>query len=411
MKKNNRPIAVEIFAGAGLLGLGLEAAGFEIAAAVEIDPIHALVHKYNFPNCQTICKDIRKVNKKEITTSLISKSNYALLKDIDILAGGSPCQSFSREGKQEKENPRNLLIFEFSRLVGEIKPKYFLFENVPGFLDKKFDELRGLFTKEIRKHKYKILPWRTLNAAKFGVPQNRKRVFLLGYREDMRRIPPLEQNIEHTVEDAIADLCQIPPYIKEDLGLTTDQITSNYSQWLNQQYALCHKRQNQIIWGHLGSNHSQEIRDRFLAIEPGKQDDISRFKKLNPLSLSPTIKSGTNRSLGAFTAQRPIHYRFPRCITIREACRLHSCPDWIQVHRTIHNGFGEIGNSVPPLLAKAIGSSIIKALNIDTDFLSPSLLPKTNDILLTYSMTEAANYWKINKNTIPPRQRKKYPRA
>jgi len=131
-EKQYRPIVLDLFAGCGGFSLGAEAAGFNIAAAVEIDPIHALTHHFNFPYGAIICKDIRNVSRSLIEEKLrISDFNT----EIDLIIGGSPCQGFSLIGKRDKNDTRNQLIYEYARIVNELKPKYFLFENVPGIIN------------------------------------------------------------------------------------------------------------------------------------------------------------------------------------------------------------------------------------------------------------------------------------
>lgn len=121
-----RPIAIDLFAGCGGMSLGLEAAGFDIAAAVEFDAVHCLVHHHNFPYGVTICRDIALVSAGEILRKL---NNKGYSSDIDLIAGGPPCQGFSLMGKRQLDDPRNSLVFEYVRMIRDLKPKYFLFEE------------------------------------------------------------------------------------------------------------------------------------------------------------------------------------------------------------------------------------------------------------------------------------------
>ena len=122
-----KPIGLDLFAGAGGLSLGFEQAGLDVAAAVEYDPIHAATHGYNFPRCATICRSVADINGDYIRShSRIGK------RDIDVVFGGAPCQGFSLIGKRAFDDPRNHLVYHFARVVSELKPKYFVFENVRG---------------------------------------------------------------------------------------------------------------------------------------------------------------------------------------------------------------------------------------------------------------------------------------
>ena len=121
---SNRPVAIDLFSGCGGMSLGLEAAGFDLAASVEIDPIHSIVHHYNFPYGVTICQDITQVKSQELLTAI---DDRGFKTDIDVLAGGPPCQGYSHMGHRALDDPRNQLVFEYARIVFEIQPKYFIF--------------------------------------------------------------------------------------------------------------------------------------------------------------------------------------------------------------------------------------------------------------------------------------------
>ncbi|MFM6055520.1 MAG: DNA cytosine methyltransferase, partial [Sphaerospermopsis kisseleviana] len=115
-----------------------------------------------------------------------------------------------------------------------------------------------------------------------------------------------------------------------------------------------------ILTSSLRTKHSPASEERFASTPHGKNEPISRFYKLDPDGLCNTLRAGTASNKGAFTSPRPIHPFTPRCITVREAARLHSFPDWFRFHPTKWHGFRQIGNSVPPLLAQAVAAEIIK---------------------------------------------------
>jgi DNA (cytosine-5)-methyltransferase 1 len=372
---NNRPIAIDLFCGCGGMSLGLEAAGFDIAAGVEIDPVHSLVHHYNFPYGVTICQDISQLSSQNLLNSIEEKGFRT---EIDLIAGGPPCQGFSHMGKRQLDDPRNQLVFEYLRIVSEIRPKYFIFENVPGIASGKHKQFLDELITEFTQFDYSLIqPIQVLDASLYGAPQKRKRLILIGYRNDMPKPSYPEAGDKSlwathspTVSSSISDLSDIPVYIKNDLGIDPRKL--NYSNFrtnfaFEQQgtYSLCHKRTtNNIVWGHIGSKHTDESISRFAQTQPGQKEAISRFLKLAPHGLSNTLRAGTARNKGAHTAPRPIHYKVPRCISVREAARLHTFPDWFGFHRTIWHGFREIGNAVIPLLAKALGDEIIECLQL-----------------------------------------------
>src|SRR5260221_8126176 len=174
-----KPIAVDLFAGAGGMSLGFEQAGFDVAAAVEYDPVHCATHEFNFPMSAAICRSVADIDGKYIR-------NHSRIgsQPVDVLFGGAPCQGFSMIGKRALDDPRNSLVYHFVRLVTELKASYFVFENVLGLTlgsHRKFlDEIIDKF----RQSGYRVLEdYRVLNAASYGVPQDRQRLFLLGARK------------------------------------------------------------------------------------------------------------------------------------------------------------------------------------------------------------------------------------
>ena len=174
-----KPIGLDLFAGAGGLSLGFEQAGFDVAAAVEYDPIHAATHGYNFPRCATICRSVADINGDYIRShSGIGK------RDIDVVFGGAPCQGFSLIGKRAFDDPRNHLVYHFARVVSELKPKYFVFENVRGLTLGEHKKFLEEIIAEFQAKGYKVREdYRVLNAVSFGVPQSRQRLFLVGARK------------------------------------------------------------------------------------------------------------------------------------------------------------------------------------------------------------------------------------
>jgi DNA (cytosine-5)-methyltransferase 1 len=220
-----------------------------------------------------------------------------------------------------------------------------------------------------------------------------------------------EKSAFTSVYDAISDLELIPAFIGTDLGIPASKLDysgkrKKYSVQPRDIFKLCHQRTvDTKIYGHIGSVHTQRSIDRFIVTEPGTVERKSRFLKLSPTGLCNTLRAGTNSDKGAYTAPRPIHYSIPRCITVREAARLHTFPDWFQFHRTIWHGFREIGNAVIPLLSKELGDAVMRAMNVNTANLNRVILEKMPVELLLYNMSQASNYWGISDDVIPKRKR------
>lgn len=406
-----RPVGIDLFAGAGGMSLGFEQAGFDVAAAVEIDPIHCATHEYNFPNCKTICASVTDLSGREIRR-LAGLGD----KEIDVVFGGAPCQGFSMIGKRALDDPRNQLVFHYVRIVEELNPKYCVFENVKGLTLGKHAEFLKELISALGEAGYDVLlPYQVLNAADYGVPQDRKRLFLLGTRRGLNapRYPmPLEKRV--TVEEAIGDLPDANSFqelIAQDAVGARWKTKSSYGQRLRdlqddpENFGYKRNFDQNMLTSSLRTEHTAVSQERFMATEHGKTEPVSRFRKLPPDGLCNTLRAGTDSARGAFTSPRPIHPHQPRVITVREAARLHSFPDWFRFHTTKWHGFRQIGNSVPPLLGRAIASSIIKALEIKPSKPKTSLNQGSTS-LLGFDMRSAAHYFDVPKDTIAQRTRK-----
>lgn len=423
---NKRPIALDLFAGAGGMTLGFEQAGFDVIASVEIDPIHCAIHEYNFPFCKTICRDIQEITGSEIRQ--LSKIGDC---PIDVMFGGPPCQGFSLIGKRFLEDERNLLVSHFVRLIFELKPKYFVIENVSGMAIGKYRQiLQNIFNK-FDKNDYTIeTNYKILNAANYGVPQNRERLFLLGCQKGLT-LPSYPQAISNnftrkseiqknsslprcpSVWDAIKDLPEVnnyPELEKRDWTIVNYGMQSNYVKKLrllvdlDDDYSYKRIYNKSILTSSMRTKHTLKSQERFKKTLPGKTEPISRFFRLHYDSLCNTLRAGTPSGRGAHTSPRPIHPITPRCITVREAARLHSYPDWFRFHITKWHGFRQVGNSVPPLLAKAVAKEIIKCL--DVKLIKPiAQYPLSKEEMLGFNMSQAAKYYGVNTNLIKKRIR------
>jgi DNA (cytosine-5)-methyltransferase 1 len=407
----SRPIGIDLFAGAGGLSLGFEQAGFDVAAAVEIDPIHCATHEFNFPNSTAICASVVDLTGDEIR----SRANLGKL-DIDVVFGGAPCQGFSLIGKRSFDDPRNQLVFHYVRLVRELQPKYCVFENVKGLTLGTHAKFLAEIIEALQASDYEVLlPYQVLNAADFAVPQDRRRLFLIAARRGLP-LPsyPTINSERATVADAISDLpdanlydelrCDDATTIKWTTrrkyakilrGMETDANDFSYSRIYDRN----------VLTSSLRTEHTELSQTRFEATEHGKTEPISRFRKLDPQGLCNTLRAGTDSARGAFTSPRPIHPHLPRVITVREAARLHSYPDWFRFHATKWHGFRQIGNSVPPLLGRAVASEIAAVLGAKP--MKPATELQLGDVqLLMLDMGGAARYFEVPRNTIAQRTRK-----
>jgi DNA (cytosine-5)-methyltransferase 1 len=421
-KNTMRPVAVDLFAGAGGMSLGFEQAGFDVAAAIEIDPIHACIHHFNFPNCAVIPRSVRDLSGNDI------KKIAGIEGKVHVVFGGAPCQGFSMIGKRALDDPRNSLVRDFVRIVAELDADYFVFENVKGLTvggHRKFlEELIETF----ENHGYSArLPWSVLNAVSYGVPQDRKRLFLLGAKKGLKRpLYPMPLTTRAGLDSEFSLPCgpsckdaldDVPDADRFQTLLSNDEVST--SAWgTPSAYAREMRCLGSAAW-HFGhpriwnpdmltscarTDHSAISQLRFAETKPGSVEPISRFFKLPPTGVSNTLRAGTDAARGAFTSPRPIHYKYARCVTVREMARLHGFPDWFRFHRTKWHGARQIGNAVPPPLARAVASSIIAALGV-TPRPSNQPLALGSLSLLAMEMSQASAYWGV-ESPIQKRDRK-----
>jgi DNA (cytosine-5)-methyltransferase 1 len=381
-----RPIGIDLFAGAGGMSLGFEQAGFDIAAAVEIDPVHCATHKFNFPHCCVIPRSVESLKGSEIRVAAGLGNRR-----VDVVFGGAPCQGFSMIGQRVLDDPRNRLVREFLRIVHELDATHFVFENVKGLTLGKHRRFLDEFVEYADELGYSVrLPWKVLDAANFGVPQHRERLILFGAKKsatlpqypqfwtspaDGRRKSAPGCLAGPSVGDAILDLPDAEAF--EELRQTDEAPWTEWgpgSQYANELRCLTntawhcgHRRawNPNVLTSSARTEHTDISRARFAATKGGETEPISRFYKLRVDGLSNTLRAGTDGARGAFTSPRPIHPMLNRCITVREMARLHGYPDWFRFNETKWHGARQIGNSVPPPLARAVASCVIEALGTE----------------------------------------------
>lgn len=396
-----RPIGVDLFSGAGGMSLGFEQAGFDVVAAVELDPVHAAVHKFNFPTCSVLARSVTEVDGAEIRrVSGIGD------RKVDVVFGGAPCQGFSMIGKRALDDPRNSLVRDFVRIVRELDASYFVFENVKGLTVGRHRKFLHELIEEFQAAGYSVqTEWRVLNAADYGVPQDRQRFILMGAKAGLT-VPsyPEKMLTRPTCADALDDLPDAEAFATLN---ATDAVRtkkfgkpSAYAEPLrgfgNDAWAFGHPRiwDGELLTSSMRTEHSEISRQRFRATPEGKVEPISRFFKLPSDGVSNTLRAGTDASRGAFTSPRPIHYKHPRCVTVREMARLHGFPDWFRFHATKWHGARQIGNAVPPPLARAVASQIISALGV-TPERPTEALALGDAALLQLRLQEAASFFGV----------------
>ncbi|GAC11825.1 DNA cytosine methyltransferase [Paraglaciecola chathamensis] len=346
---------VDLFSGVGGLSYGFEKAGFISKYAVEFNSSIAKGYEENFPHSKIINEDINTVNIKSVFGNLNG--------DKTIIIGGPPCQGFSQKGKRIGLNDeRNFLFLKYIECVEVINPIAFVIENVPGlltneggfFLNEIIEKLQGLG--------YSLFE-RVLNASDYGVPQNRKRAFIVGLRTENATFTwPTEFGKKVTINDAISDL----PILKSGEGSKS----AGYRTAPVSDYQVKMRGTVSKVLNHVSTKHSPLVLERLKLIpEDGGRTDLP------PEHLTKSTFSGTWCRLPANGIARTITTRFDtpssgmftlprqdRCLTVREAARIQSFPDSFRFPGGKSTQMLQVGNAVPPLLAEAVGKQLMKSL-------------------------------------------------
>ncbi len=345
------PKAIDLFAGVGGLSLGFEMAGFDVLLAVECDASIAAAYKLNHPKTKILIEDIRRLPLEETFSEYVNK--------VDIVFGGPPCQGFSQKGQRKTiRDERNFLFKYFISVVAYLRPQYFVMENVPNLLTTE----QSYFKKEIEalfeRYGY-YLETGVLNAADYGVPQNRRRAVIIGKRDvSAPQLPkPLDKQV--TIWEAISDLA----YLGSGEG---DEI-SDYRLPVDSAYEKKLRKGSNTLYNHIATRHSAVTLERLWMIPPNSGKEV-----LPKEHLTKSIYSGTWTRMGKDEISVTITTRFDtpssgkfthpylhRAITVREAARIQSFPDEFRFVGTKSSQMKQVGNAVPPLLAYSIAKVIM----------------------------------------------------
>lgn len=352
---------LDLFSGIGGLSLGFDQAGFRCVAGVE----HNEHHRAAFLNVHKGA-DVSFQDVAEVTRRSVNKLG-AFSADLAVIVGGPPCQPFSLAGKRQGiDDSRGSLLGQFVRVVGELKPRAFVMENVQGLTSIHGGSLIRDVLSGLREHGYTV-EWQVLNAADFGVPQIRRRLFVVGLLHGKRPFefpkathakrsdhPSLfEVSNQHvTVEQAISDLPQNGPGARRTCIEDDDPVP--YARSAQSEYQQKMRGTAKTVTGNKLTIHFDRIREELSKLAEGEEEPATRYRRLYRDQPAFTLRAGS----GSFTALRPIHPSQPRVITVREAARLQSFPDWVTFAPAKKWAYQEIGNSVPPLLGYAIAKRL-----------------------------------------------------
>ncbi|BAQ62937.1 DNA-cytosine methyltransferase [Geminocystis sp. NIES-3708] len=349
--KHKKYTVVDLFSGCGGLSYGFELTNkFEIKLAIDHDKKALETLKFNKPSISIFHEDIRNINPE----SIIEKYG-----SIDLVIGGPPCQGFSIAGKREFKDDRNNLFLEFIRFVKYLRPKMFVLENVTGFTNLYKGKAKELFKEKMNILGYHVQD-KILLASDYGVPQIRKRVFFIGNIYGKNFIYPevkLKEKDYITCEMAISDL----PSLINEVGYEG----MNYPTNPESEYQKLMRHNSELIYNHIATKHSPKIIETIKLVPEG-----GNYKNL-PLELQKT--RNFNIAWTRYHSKKPsntidtghrhyFHYKYNRVPTVREHARLQSFPDSFRFMGNKTNQNRQVGNAVPPLLAKALAESIYNFL-------------------------------------------------
>jgi DNA (cytosine-5-)-methyltransferase len=435
--------AIDLFCGAGGCSEGLIQAGFHILFSSDISDMVEVTYKHRHEQLGLIQgkntwferADIRNLTGEVIWNSIASLEIFKKkeLPEIDLMIGGPSCQGFSRAGRRDKSDPRNMLFGEYVRVINEVKPKYIVLENVEGFVDMQFLGYKGItgieypdgsvtpdiLRSELHEIGYDTLEPRILNAADFGVPQRRNRIIFIGYRRGL--IPPeyptptVEPENYLTLQDAIGDLIvdtnvregvckELTPYQLASINGRTPAINGkpikaevHMNMELSKQTAVVGERFGLFRQGESGSNLKKRVLEEGIDIsdKPALIEYCSEKFAMKADDVVNLFKSGkaTKEQADVLLTKKNIRQRWApdqpsatvvtiaddyispwedRTFSVREMARCQSFDDSFEFLGKRTTGglrrrvevpqYSQVGNAVPPLLAKAIAERILKVL-------------------------------------------------
>lgn len=360
-----RPVAIELFAGAGGLSIGLQKAGFELILANEIQADFVKTLRLNHPETKIVQADIHSLDFYKEIHDLGYRTG-----DIDLLSGGPPCQGFSTVGSKNERDPRNSLFYEYIRAIKEVRPKYAIFENVSGFKRLYSGKAYSTLVEEFAALGYEMTG-ALLDASDFGLPQKRIRTIIVAWRTDQKAVSIPEpthfeyltlfnNKIKRTLMDAVSDLPEIGTGEESDTYKCDPQNTYQASlrggcNILTEHTVANYGAKMQKILGLIPAGGS--VQDLPQALRP-KSYFANTYARLLPDVPSPTI----TRNFGTPSSSRCVHPFQNRALSTREGARLQGFPDNYIFYGSKGSKNLQIGNAVPPIFGQVIAENIRDSL-------------------------------------------------
>lgn len=363
-----KPTVVDLFCGAGGLSHGFMQAGYQVLFGTDIDATFGKTFLASHPNAKFAAKSIIDLKAQEILDEIGLEVG-----ELDVLVGGPPCQGYSvyNHGRGEHD-PRAGLFREYLRIVTGLQPKWLVMENVTGLTSISGGRLIEQIVEEIKKAGYQNVDYRILKAEQYGVPQERRRVVFIANRLGLPvRFPTPTHDGDHkaftTVWDAIGDLPPISEQWEFEDGAW-------YTAPARNEYQKLMRKNSKIVDNHYGPRLGNANLERIKFIPQGgswrdvpvellpagmkkakRSDHTKRYGRPRKTDLACTILTKCDIHWGAY-----IHPEQDRAFTVREAARLQSFPDDFVFYGSMTEQFVQIGNAVPPLMAKALAENILE---------------------------------------------------
>ena len=347
MSKDTAHTFIDLFSGCGGLSLGFELAGYKNVIAIDFWQDALTTYSYNRDGSNTLCADLSKLDAERI------KELYKIEK-VDVIIGGPPCQGFSVAGKRIIDDERNKLYKSFVNFVRVFRPNAFVMENVPTILSIGGGIIRDSIIQDFENLGYK-LSYQVLTASDFGVPQNRRRALFVGLKDGTIFQFP-ERTVSETVtsSEALSDLPETSLPDGANYPCEPLSVFQNYS-----------REGSKGVYNHDITIHTARTQEIISMVpDGGNYKDLPKdlwetrkvhiaWTRLNSKRPSFTIDCGHNHHF---------HYKYNRVPTVRESARLQSFPDWFIFLGNKGSQLKQVGNAVPPLMAKAIASQLKKYL-------------------------------------------------
>ena len=337
---------IDLFCGCGGLSLGFEQAGYNVLLGIDVWKDALETFRHNHKNGTTLCADLSKLTGEEVDREI----NF---QKVDVIIGGPPCQGFSVAGKRIVDDERNSLYKSFVRMVEYFSPKAFVLENVPNILSIGGGIVRGSIIHDFQNLGYNVVT-QVLTASDYGVPQNRRRAIFVGLKEGTFdfAIPKVAHRV--TTSEALSDLPE-----------GSQEYKSEYRCAPQSDYQTLMRRESKGVMNHEVTIHNAQTTE-IIAMVP----DGGNYKDL-PLQLQNTRKvhiawtrlNSQKPSITIDTGHRHhFHYKWNRVPTVRESARIQSFPDDFEFLCSRTSQYKQVGNAVPPLMAKAIAEQLKKNL-------------------------------------------------